>query len=76
MVISRRALIHRSVLRRQCAKRCRECEYPEMTWRGRGRKRSRPELEEGDDDDELENEDEDEEIPPSRSTRKRRDRYK
>ncbi|KAI9510970.1 hypothetical protein F5148DRAFT_472731 [Russula earlei] len=32
----------------QCAKRSRQCEYPEMTWRGRGRKRSRPELEESD----------------------------
>ena len=52
MIISR-ALIHRSILRRQCAKRCKECEYPKMTWRGRGRKRSCPELEDGDDDDEI-----------------------
>ena len=61
-----------SVLRRQCAKRCRECEYPEMTWRGRtrGRKRSRPEFDESDDPDP----DDDEEVLPSRSTRKRREK--
>lgn len=48
------------VLYRQCAKRSRQCEYPEMTWRGRGRKRSRSDLEESDDDEE-------EEDTPSRS---------
>ena len=60
------------VLCRQCAKRCRECEYPEMTWRGRGRKRPRPEPEESDDPDP--DPDDDEEAPPSRSARKRWDK--
>ncbi|KAI0260929.1 hypothetical protein BC834DRAFT_845849 [Gloeopeniophorella convolvens] len=39
----------------QCAKRCRECEYPEMNWRGRGKKRAHDELEsDGDEGDEDE----------------------
>jgi hypothetical protein len=56
-----------SVLYRQCAKRSRECEYPEMTWRGRGRKRSRSEHVESDDDEE----EEDLELTPSRSKTRR-----
>ncbi|KAH8996976.1 hypothetical protein EDB86DRAFT_959103 [Lactarius hatsudake] len=40
----------------QCAKRGRQCEYPEVTWRGRGRKRSH-----GDDLDESDYE---EDLPP------------
>ncbi|KAH9011417.1 hypothetical protein EDB83DRAFT_2322200 [Lactarius deliciosus] len=41
---------------RQCAKRCRQCEYPVMTWRGRGRKRSHF--------DDLEESDHEEDSPP------------
>ncbi|KAI0279471.1 hypothetical protein BC826DRAFT_1192045 [Russula brevipes] len=51
----------------QCAKRSRQCEYPEMTWRGRGRKRSRPELEESD----CEYEEEEELEGPSRMKTRR-----
>jgi len=43
-----------SVIYRQCVKRSRQCEYPEMTWHGRGRKRSHSELEESDDYEEDE----------------------
>ncbi|KAH9022648.1 hypothetical protein EDB85DRAFT_1895170 [Lactarius pseudohatsudake] len=40
----------------QCAKRCRQCEYPEMTWRGQGRKRSHS--------DDLKESDCEEDSPP------------
>ena len=56
------------VLCRQCAKRSRKCEYPEMTWRGRGKKRSRGDLDESDDEEE----EEEEEEPQSRSKSRRR----
>ncbi|KAF8267086.1 hypothetical protein EI94DRAFT_77039 [Lactarius quietus] len=46
----------------QCAKRCRQCEYPETTWRGRGRKRSLS----GD----LEESDEEGDSPPLPKTRR------
>ncbi|KAI9455789.1 hypothetical protein BJY52DRAFT_1224506 [Lactarius psammicola] len=46
----------------QCAKRCRQCEYPEMTWRGRGRKRSHS--------DDLEESDCEEDLPPLTKTRR------
>ena len=52
---------------RQCAKRSRRCEYPEMTWRGRGRKRSQSDAEESDEEEEEEEED-----PPARRARSRR----
>jgi hypothetical protein len=55
------------VLCRQCAKRSRKCEYPEMTWRGRGKRRSRGDLDESDDDEE-----EEEEEPQSRPKSRRR----
>jgi hypothetical protein len=56
------------VLCRQCAKRCRKCEYPEMTWRGRGKRRSRGDLDDESDDDE---EEEEEEQQPSRPKSRR-----
>ncbi|KAF8263303.1 hypothetical protein EI94DRAFT_605306 [Lactarius quietus] len=46
----------------QCAKRCRQCEYPETNWRGRGRKRSHS----GD----LEESEEEGDSPPLPKTRR------
>ncbi|KAH9991496.1 hypothetical protein BJV77DRAFT_1159546 [Russula vinacea] len=56
----------------QCAKRCRKCEYPEMTWRGRvAKKRSRDDLDESDEDEDGEYEEEPPPPPPPRSKSRR-----